>query len=69
LQKYPDSDKTRAALLKKGLALKEANQTQQAQITLKEVVTKFPSTSEAISASEALKGLSQPPAPRKPPAK
>jgi tol-pal system protein YbgF len=69
LQKYPDSDKTRAALLKKGLALKEANQTQQAQSTLKEVVTKFPNTSEAISANEALKGLSQPPAPRKPPAK
>jgi tol-pal system protein YbgF len=69
LQKYPDSDKTRAALLKKGLALKEANQTQQAQSTLKEVVQKFPNTSEAISASEALKGLSQPAAPRKPPAK
>jgi tol-pal system protein YbgF len=69
LQKYPDSDKTRAALLKKGLALKEANQTQQAQSTLREVVQKFPNTSEAIAASEALKGLAQPPAPRKPPAK
>jgi tol-pal system protein YbgF len=69
LQKYPDSDKTRAALLKKGLALKEANQTQQAKSTLNEVVQKFPNTSEAISASEALKGLGQPAAPRKPPAK
>jgi tol-pal system protein YbgF len=69
LQKYPDSDKSRAALLKKGLALKEANQTQQAQSTLKEVVAKFPNTSEAISATEALRGLSQPAAPRKPPAK
>jgi len=68
LQKYPDSDKTRAALLKKGLALKEANQPQQAQSTLKEVVQKFPNTSEAITASEALKGLAQP-GPRKPPAK
>ena len=67
LQKYPDSDKSRAALLKKGLALKEANQTQQAQTILKEVAAKFPNTSEANTANEALKAMG--PAPRKPPAK
>src|SRR5207302_11505750 len=67
LQKYPDSDKSRASHLKKGLALKEANQTQQAQIILKEVATKFPNTSEANTANEALKAMG--PAPRKPPAR
>jgi tol-pal system protein YbgF len=57
LQKYTENDKTRAALLKKGLALAEANQPQQAIATLNEVVKKFPGTSEANSASTKLREL------------
>jgi tol-pal system protein YbgF len=56
LQKYPESDKTRAALLKKGLAQAETNQPQ-AVSTLNEVAKKFPGTPEAISAQTKLKEL------------
>jgi tol-pal system protein YbgF len=56
LQKYPESDTTRAALLKKGLILAEANQPQ-ATSTLNEVVKKFPGTSEALAAQQKLKEL------------
>jgi tol-pal system protein YbgF len=61
LQKYPDSDTTRAALLKKGLAQAETNP-QQAKETLTEVVKKYPNTAEAQSAQAKLKDLT--PAPR-----
>jgi tol-pal system protein YbgF len=56
LQKYPESDKTRAALLKKGLAQAETNQPQ-ATSTLNEVLKKFPGTIEAINAQAKLKEL------------
>src|SRR5947199_55750 len=56
LQKYPESDTTRAALLKKGLALAE-HDTPQAITTLNEVVKKFPNTSEANSAQTKLREL------------
>ncbi|PYS02864.1 MAG: hypothetical protein DMG15_07805 [Acidobacteria bacterium] len=56
LQKYPESDTTRAALLKKGLALAEHDKPQ-AITTLNEVVKKFPNTSEASSAQTKLKDL------------
>src|ERR1700724_17022 len=64
LQKFPDSDKSRAALLKKGYAQAETNPPA-ATKTLNEVVTKFPGTSEAASAQTKLKELrtaSRPPA-------
>ena len=56
LQKYPDSDTSRAALLKKGLAQAETNQPQ-AKDTLNEVVKKFPKTSEATTAQAKLREL------------
>jgi tol-pal system protein YbgF len=56
LQKYPEGDKTRTALLKKGLALADSNQPQ-ATTTLNEVAKKFPGTSEAIAAQAKLKEL------------
>ena len=56
LQKYPESDTSRAALLKKGLALAE-HDTPQAITTLNEVVKKFPNTSEANSAQTKLREL------------
>ena len=56
LQKYPESDTSRAALLKKGLALAE-HDTPQAITTLNEVVKKFPNTSEASSAQTKLREL------------
>jgi len=49
-QKYPESDKTRTALYKKGLALAEQNQKQPALVALDKVVKDFPNTSEAINA-------------------
>ena len=64
LQKYPESDTTRAALLKKGLAQAETNQPQ-AKETLSEVVKRFPNTSEAQAAQQKLREL-QPAAPRRP---
>jgi tol-pal system protein YbgF len=56
LQKYPESDTSRSALLKKGLALAEHDK-QQAIATLTEVVKKYPNTSEAASAQAKLKEL------------
>lgn len=56
LQKYPDSDKSKTALLKKGLAQAEINP-QQAINTLNEVVKKSPGTSEAAMASSKVKEL------------
>jgi tol-pal system protein YbgF len=60
LQKYPESDTSRAALLKKGLTLAEHDKPQ-AINTLKEVVTKYPNTSESSSAQEKLRELQPPP--------
>lgn len=64
LQKYPESDTTRAALLKKGHAQAETNP-QLAIATLNEVVKKFPGTVEATNAQIKLREL-QPPARRGP---
>jgi tol-pal system protein YbgF len=65
LQKYPDSDRTKTALLKKGLAQAETNP-QQAQATLKEVASKFPGTVEAQNAAAKLKELGSAPRGRTP---
>jgi len=64
LQKYPDSDTTKTALLKKGLALAELNP-QQATATLQEVAKKYPGTPEAQAANAKLKEL-QPQRPKAP---
>jgi tol-pal system protein YbgF len=56
LQKFPDSDKSRAALLKKGYAQAETNP-QAAIKTLNDVVKMFPGTSEATSAQTKIKEL------------
>jgi tol-pal system protein YbgF len=66
LQKYPESDTSRSALLKKGLAQAELNP-QQAITTLNEVVKKYPNTSESQSAQVKIKELQ--PARPKPPAR
>jgi len=66
LQKFPDSDKSRAALLKKGYAQTETNP-QAAIKTLNDVVTKFPGTSEAQNAQAKIKELA--PAGRRAPGK
>jgi TolA-binding protein len=66
LQKYPESDKTRTALLKKGLALAETNQPQQAISILSEVAKKFPGTIEATNAQAKLKELQSVQRPRTP---
>ena len=65
LQNFPQHDKTRAALYKKGLALAEQNQPQQALDTLNKVVKQFPNTSEASNAQAKIREL-QRPAPRPP---
>ncbi len=59
LQKHPESDKTRSALYKKGLAQAEQNQPQ-AIATLQEVVKKFPGTSESQNAQAKIKELQRP---------
>ncbi len=66
LQKYPDSDTTRTALLKKGLAQAELNQTQLAAVTLQEVITRFPKTAEASTAEARLKEIKPAAPPRRP---
>ena len=65
LQKYPESDKSRTALLKKGLAQAETNPPQAVK-TLSEVVAKFPNTSEAAGATAKLKELTPAARPRAP---
>jgi tol-pal system protein YbgF len=60
LQKYPESDKTRTALYKKGLALVEQNQPQQAITILNDVQKRFPNTTEALSAQAKVRELRQP---------
>jgi tol-pal system protein YbgF len=57
LQKYPDSDKNKTALLRKGLAQAEAN-LPQASTTLSEVMKRFPGTQEASIAQGKLKEMS-----------
>src|SRR5215831_14813821 len=57
LQKYSDSDTSKTALLHKGYALADTNQTPQAISTLKDVVAKYPNTPEANAATEKLKEL------------
>ena len=66
LQKFPESDTSRDALLKKGLAQADANQPQAIQ-TLSEVVKKFPNTIESNSAAQKLKEIQA--TQRKPPAR
>jgi tol-pal system protein YbgF len=56
LQKFPESDTSKAALLKKGLTQAVTNP-QQANITLSEVVKKYPGTIEATTAQQKLKEL------------
>ena len=60
LQNFPQHDKTRAALYKKGLALAEQNQPQQALDTLRKVVKEFPNTSEAANAQAKMRELQRP---------
>ena len=66
LQKYPESDKSRSALYKKGLALAEQNQPQQAISVLNDVAKRFPGTSEATNAQAKIRELQRPPAARRP---
>jgi tol-pal system protein YbgF len=65
LQKFPESDTTRAALLKKGLTQAVTNP-QQANLTLSEVVKKYPGTIEATTAQSKLKELQPAPRPKTP---
>ncbi len=58
LQKYPDSDKNVTALYKKGLALAEMNQTQDALNYLRRVVSEYPDSTEATSAQQKIDDLS-----------
>lgn len=57
LQKYAGHDKTKTALYKKGLALVEQNQPQQALTILNQVLKDFPNTSEAANAQAKIREL------------
>lgn len=57
LQKYPESDKTVSALLKKGLALAAMGQTQDAITYLRQVVSDYPNSSEAARAEQEIEAL------------
>ena len=57
LQKYPDSDKTVGALYKKGLALAAMDQTQDALTYLRQVVSDYPDSAEAVSAQQKIDEL------------
>ena len=57
LQKYPNHDKTKIALYKKGLAHADLNQTQYALSALGKVVTDYPNTIEATNAAEKMREL------------
>ena len=57
LQKYPNSDKKVTALYKKGLALAELDETEDALTYLRRVVSDFPDSTEATSAQEKIDDL------------
>ena len=57
LQKYPESDKTVIALFKKGLALAAMDQTQDALTFLRQVVSDYPDSTEAVSAQSRIEAL------------
>ncbi len=56
LQKYPESEDTKTALYKKGLAQSEINDPK-AQATLQSVVAKYPNSVEATNAKQKLQQL------------
>jgi tol-pal system protein YbgF len=56
LQNYPESDRTKSALYKKGLALAEYNPAQ-AITTLQKVVKDYPNTVEATNANQKVRDL------------
>ena len=56
-EKYPKSEKVRAALLKIGFAQIESGDTNKGKATLQSIVKKYKSSDEATLAREKLKGL------------
>jgi tol-pal system protein YbgF len=57
LQKYPNSVKKVTALYKKGLALAELDETEDALTYLRQVVSDFPDSTEAASAQQKIDDL------------
>ncbi|MGH9367902.1 MAG: tetratricopeptide repeat protein, partial [Thermoanaerobaculia bacterium] len=57
LKQWPRSDKTAAALLKKGYALQELGQKAEAVVQLQYVVHEYPASEEARLAKARLKSL------------
>ncbi|MGH9602868.1 MAG: tol-pal system protein YbgF [Terriglobales bacterium] len=57
IEQYPEGNKVRAAMLKKGLALLELGQREQGVGTLKTLAARYPRSVEANSARERLKKL------------
>jgi TolA-binding protein len=60
LTKYPPSDKTASALLRKGLAHAEQKQTPEARAAFTRVTKEFPGTPEAATAATKMKELNAP---------
>jgi TolA-binding protein len=60
LQKYPNDDRTRSALYKKGLAHAELDQNPLAIAACQKVMKDYPNTAEATNCSSKIKELSAP---------
>ncbi len=57
VRKYPQGEKTPAALLKQGFAFAELGEKVNARLILQEVVEKYPQSPEAVRAKQRLKSL------------
>ena len=57
IEKYPESDKTSAALLKQGLSFAQISDKQNASLFFNEVVKRFPGSEEAEIAAKKLRKL------------
>ena len=57
IEKYPAGNKAPAAMLKQGLAFVKIGETNNARLVLKDLITKHPSTNEAVIAKQKLESL------------
>ena len=57
IENYPNGNKVAAALLKQGIAFQKIGETSNARLVLKELIAKYPGSSEAEAAKKKLESL------------
>ena len=59
IKKYPNAEKAPASLLKQGFAFEKLGSTKEATVLLREVMDKYPKSSEASIAKKRLAAISK----------